>query len=76
MQIDTKYVLDILESIQGGVILCKYDMTAKSAQIIYINRGWAAITGYTLEQLVAEKNGNPQALILPEDRTAADADYA
>lgn len=66
----------ILENIQGGVILCNYDMTAKDAEIIYINRGWTDITGYTLEQLNAEKKGNPQALLLTEDKAETDADYA
>ncbi|MEG0377704.1 MAG: sensor domain-containing diguanylate cyclase [Eubacterium sp.] len=66
----------LLERMRGGVSRCNFDPRTKSSQVVYMNRGWAEITGYSNEQLTQEKNGNPQALIFPEDKAQADAGYA
>lgn len=70
-----KQLETILNHIQGGVILCNYDGAKGSSEVVYINRGWTEITGYTQEELAREKGGNPQALVLPEDKADVDAQY-
>lgn len=71
----TQLLQAILNNIMGGVILCNFNCETQSSQVVYINSGWTKITGYTLEELNREKDGNPQALILSEDRENADREY-
>ncbi len=66
----------ILDQMCGGVILCNFDPSTQSAQVVFANRGWTEITGYSQSQLTLEKEGNPQSLILPEDKARTDAEYA
>lgn len=75
-QMSAECLLDILENLQGGVILCNYNPATQTSEVVYINRGWTDITGYTMEQLQTEKTGNPQALMLAEDKGGMDAQYA
>lgn len=70
-----EFLIDFLGDIQGGIILCNYNPETMSAEVIYANHGWTEITGYTVEQLYAEKGGNPQALIFAEDKKAMDDQY-
>lgn len=65
----------ILNNIRGGVIICDFDDMTKSSEVVYINKGWTDITGYTIEELNKEKNGNPQALVYAEDKPNVDAQY-
>lgn len=74
-QRNAEYLNDFLGDIQGGVILCNYNPETMAAEIVYANHGWADITGYTAEQLNAEKGGNPQALIFAEDKKIMDEKY-
>lgn len=67
---------DMLERMRGGIILCNFDLSTQSSSVVYSNRGWSEITGYTPEQLQAEKDGNPQGLILEDDKKQSDEDYA
>ncbi|MEG2144677.1 MAG: sensor domain-containing diguanylate cyclase, partial [Oscillospiraceae bacterium] len=62
-------------NIKGGVITCIFDFETQSSKAVYINSGWTAITGYTLEELNKEMNGNPQALVYEEDKPNADLEY-
>lgn len=73
--IDNK-MSDMLDRMRGGIILCNFDLNTQSSIVIYSNYGWSEITGYTPEQLQSEKGGNPQALILEDDKKQSDEDYA
>lgn len=73
---DMKKLETFLGDIQGGIVLCNYCPETMTAEILYINRGWSDITGYTKEQLTEEKGGNPQALIFSEDKHDTDEKYA
>ncbi|MEG2745591.1 MAG: diguanylate cyclase, partial [Oscillospiraceae bacterium] len=64
-----------VSNIKGGVITCVFDSEKQCSKAVYINEGWTAITGYSLEDLNREKDGNPQALVYPEDKKAADIEY-
>lgn len=68
-------LVDFLGDIQGGIILCNYNTQTMDAETLYVNHSWSEITGYTLEQLRAEKGGNPQALVLAEDKKVMDEKY-
>lgn len=68
-------LVDFLGDIQGGIILCNYNTQTMAAETLYVNHSWSEITGYTLEQLRAEKGGNPQALVLAEDKKVMDEKY-
>lgn len=68
-------LIAFLEDIQGGIILCNYNPETLTAETMYVNHGWTDITGYTIEQLNAEKGGNPQALVLAEDKKVMDERY-
>lgn len=65
----------ILNNIRGGVILCNYNPAMGSSEVVYINSGWTDITGYTREELIKVKNGNPQAIVLTEDKWEVDTRY-
>lgn len=69
-----RYV-DLINNIQGGVITCLFDQKTGTSRTLYINEGWQVLTGYSLEQLQNELGGNPQALILPEDRESSNRAY-
>lgn len=66
----------ILNNIMGGIIICNYSSATLSSEVVYINTGWTAITGYTLEELAREKDGNPQALVFQDDKPRVDAEYS
>lgn len=68
-------LINFLGDIQGGIILCNYNTQTMTAETLYINRSWSDITGYTIEQLKTEKDGNPQALVLAEDKKIMDEKY-
>lgn len=76
LKIQENNIRNMLDRMQGGIILCNFSLLTQSSVIEYLNQGWTEITGYTLDQLEEEKNGNPQALILPEDKKFADEQYA
>lgn len=67
--------LNLISNMQGGVITCIFDIKTSSSKTIYINEGWTEITGYTLDDLNNCMGGNPQALVLPEDRKISDKEY-
>ncbi|MEG1773790.1 MAG: sensor domain-containing diguanylate cyclase, partial [Oscillospiraceae bacterium] len=69
--VSEKFVSDI----KGGVITCLFNHQTQSSTAVYINPGWTAITGYTLEELHRKVGGNPQALVYPEDKPNADLEY-
>lgn len=71
-----KRYVDLINNIQGGVITCVFDLKTNTSRTLYINEGWTALTGYTLEDLNETMGGNPQALVLPDDREAANRDYS
>lgn len=74
-QISKKNLIEILENIQGGIIVCNYDAYTKTSEVIYANQGWTNITGYSMRQLSDEQGGNPQSLIFAEDKADVDAWY-
>lgn len=74
-EMDLESLNRILEEIQGGIILCNYNPLTRASEVVYMNPGWTEITGYTMEQLNAEKDGNPQALVFAEDKDGVDAKY-
>ncbi|MEG0277006.1 MAG: sensor domain-containing diguanylate cyclase [Coprobacillus sp.] len=70
---EAKRMLETLVSnIKGGIITCIFNNELQSSETIYINPGWTEITGYTLEELNNEKDGNPQSLVFPEDKPSVD----
>lgn len=69
------YLACMLDKIMGGVILCDYDETTGLSDVLYINRGWSDITGYTQTELTKEHGGNPLALVHPADREKIDILY-
>ncbi|MEG1687115.1 MAG: sensor domain-containing diguanylate cyclase [Angelakisella sp.] len=68
-------VEQFVSNIKGGIITCIFCNETQSSKAVYINAGWTAITGYTLEELNQKMDGNPQALVYPEDKAAADLEY-
>lgn len=66
---------NILDNIMGGVIICDFDQTTLTSKVVYLNRGWTEITGYTVDELTNLHNGNPQALIHPLDKFETDEQY-
>lgn len=66
---------NLLANIQGGVIICQFDPAEGISKAIYLSEGWTEITGYTLPELYELFNGNPQALIYPEDAEEANRTY-
>lgn len=74
-EIEMKKLTEILDEVRGGIILCNLDTSSKTSRVIYANRGWEEITGYTMEQLTAEKDGNPHALVLEEDKDSINEKY-
>lgn len=73
--VNTETLIDFLENIQGGVILCNYNTVTCSSEVIYTNKEWKNITGYSTKQLRIEKNGNPQSLVLTKDKDAINKSY-
>ncbi|MEG1780964.1 MAG: diguanylate cyclase [Clostridium sp.] len=65
-----------VSNIKGGIITCVFSQKTKSSKAIYINAGWTAITGYTLDDLNRELDGNPHGLIYPDDKETADREYS
>lgn len=73
----TEYVTEyLLSNIQGGIIICQYNPQSGSSKTLFISDGWTELTGYTLDELNETKGGNPQALLLEEDRAQCDRSYA
>lgn len=66
----------LVANIKGGIITCIFSSKTQSSKVVYINNGWTAITGYNLEELNQELDGNPQALVFPEDKAATDREYS
>lgn len=56
-QMRSERLLDILENLQGGVILCNYTPATQTSEMVYINRSWTDITGYTMEQTALTRVG-------------------
>lgn len=74
--VKTKRMLEALvANIKGGVITCLFNARTQSSETIYINRGWTTLTGYTLDELNSKMGGNPQSLVLADDKPTADMEY-
>ena len=58
---------NLIANIQGGVIICQFDAATGKSKVIYLSEGWTALTGYTMQELNANFDGNPQALVYPPD---------
>lgn len=54
---------------------CPYNPTTLSALVVYANHGWIDSMGYSMKQLLMEKSGNSQALVLAEDKHRVDMQY-
>ena len=65
----------LIDDIQGGVIICQLEPASQLSKTIYVSEGWTQLTGYTIEQLEECFDGDPTALILPEDRRQSLLDY-
>lgn len=59
---------NIIDEIQGGVIICQIEPAKHTSKTIYISEGWTQLTGYTLEALEQQFGGDPTAVILAEDQ--------
>lgn len=66
---------NLIANIQGGVIICQFDPETGLSKAIYLSEGWTALTGYTLEELNEKFDGNPLALVYPEDGARCNQDY-
>lgn len=66
---------NLISNIQGGVIICQFDPLTGTSKAIYLSEGWTALTGYTLQDLNNELDGNPQALVYLEDAKRCNQDY-
>lgn len=51
-------ILDMLENLRGGILLCAYNATMLSAEIVYANRGWLDRMDCSLKQPQLKKNEN------------------
>lgn len=66
---------NLIDDIQGGVIICQIDPAKNISKTIYMSEGWTQLTGYTLEDLETQFGGSPTAVILPEDQEMSLNDY-
>lgn len=65
----------LISGINGGIVICTFNLEERVGKAVYLNKGWSDITGYTLEDLSREFAGNPQAIVFSEDKEKANQSY-
>lgn len=61
--------------INGGIVICTFDLESKVGKADYLNKGWSDIMGYTIEDLRRNYAGDPQAIVFSEDKEEVDRSY-